>query len=92
MGRAIAKVNGTTIAVTDKWETVEGNVYVPSSRPTTKHNLTNGSVSPRFYFGQVDLFRLYLDHQVPLEGNFFLLQYQRQWKHLERCGVVLPRA
>jgi hypothetical protein len=28
MGRATAKVDGTTIAVADKWETVEGNVYV----------------------------------------------------------------
>jgi hypothetical protein len=28
MGRAIAKVNGTEIASADKWETVEGNVYV----------------------------------------------------------------
>jgi hypothetical protein len=33
MGRATAEVSGTTIADAEKWEKVEGNVYVPSSCP-----------------------------------------------------------
>ncbi|MCJ1481166.1 hypothetical protein MMC06_001322 [Schaereria dolodes] len=31
MSRATATVNGTRIADTDEWETVEGNIYFPPS-------------------------------------------------------------
>ncbi|KAF7512982.1 hypothetical protein GJ744_011248 [Endocarpon pusillum] len=45
MGRAIAKVNGTTIAVADKWETVEGNVYFPPDSISDKSIFSDSNLT-----------------------------------------------
>lgn len=43
-GKATATVNGRTIAETDNWEVVEGNIYV-STQPSNVWCLANSVVS-----------------------------------------------
>lgn len=47
-GRATASVNGRTVAETDKWEVVEGNVYFPPESLRGEHFAPNTltTVSP----------------------------------------------
>ncbi|EAW12257.1 DUF427 domain-containing protein [Aspergillus clavatus NRRL 1] len=45
MPRAIASVDGTVLAETDTWETVEGNVYFPPSAIKNKSLFTSTDLS-----------------------------------------------
>lgn len=73
MPRATAKLGDTTIAETDTWENVEGNVYVRLSPVHLQHSNSNDVVPFIFDQGPVGLAKVrYLD-LLPLERDCIVL-------------------
>lgn len=76
MPHATATLNGKVIAEADKWETVEGNVYV-SSRVSNlcggkPQVLTNGKV-PTLSRRRINLVKGQENSLLPMEGHSFVL-------------------
>ncbi|KAJ9638951.1 hypothetical protein H2199_006812 [Coniosporium tulheliwenetii] len=93
MPTATAKVNGVTVAETDSWETVEGNIYFPPSSVEKSYLTPSNTHTHCGWKGTASYYNINVDGKEIRDAAWFYSEPMEKAKHIENyvafCGCTL---
>jgi uncharacterized protein (DUF427 family) len=83
MPSATAKINGTTIASTDSYETVEGNIYFPPSSLNKDYFKSTETHSQCPWKGNASYYSIEVDGKVLKDAAWYYPEPLEKAKHIK---------